>query len=118
LSMVFSLFGFCSWLFCSPHMSHSAGSSITGPAPRPAGRSDTADEDSDLDRKLGSYYFLQLVANIIVASSGMFNCQSDDLVAKFCLGVNLLVWAMFSIIGTNLLSHRYLFEKAKTMVHK
>jgi hypothetical protein len=95
ISTVMSLFGFGVWLFCSPHNS---------------------DVAKDLDRTLGSYFALQWLANLLVLASSLANtCTSSTSAGTIGLLVNLFVSFSLSIIGTNLLCHRYLYEKARVM---
>jgi hypothetical protein len=96
ISTVVSLFGLGVWLFFGPH------------------KSDIA---QDLDRTLGSYFALQWLANLLILAASLgINCNASgtaDAIAKF---VNILVSLGLSLIGTNLLCHRYLCEKARIMI--
>jgi hypothetical protein len=99
ISTVMSLFGFGVWLFFSPHNSDAA---------------------QDLDRTLGSYFALQWLANLLVlASSLATNCNAAStsvLTGTVGTLVDFLATFGLSCIGTNLLCHRYLCEKARIMI--
>jgi len=99
MSTVVSLLGFLSWLFFSPHASKGA----------PGGT-------CDLDRKLGSYHALRLLANMLMTASSLWNCSSSPIVDTVLSLAARFVFFGLSIIGTNLMSHRYLSQKASVMV--
>jgi hypothetical protein len=90
-----SLFGLCVWLFFSPH---------------------TSPVEQDLDRTLGSYFALQWLANLLVTASALsMSCTISPAIYTIGKLINLFATGL-SVIGTNLLCHRYLFEKARFMI--
>jgi hypothetical protein len=97
ISTVVSLFGFGMWLFFSPHNS---------------------EVEKDLDRTLGSYFALQWLANLLVLASSLTGNCSDGSGSADVVGLLVYLLASFglSTIGTNLLCHRHLCEKARIMI--
>jgi hypothetical protein len=66
--------------------------------------------------QVGSFYAFQVLGNIIVlATNSGYICTASSTVYSSL--VLLYMGALFgiSILGTNLLCHRYLLEKAKVM---
>jgi hypothetical protein len=98
ISTVVSLFGFGVWLFFSPHNSDAA---------------------KDLDRTLGSYFALQWLATLLVLATSLDgNCNTPaGFVNAVAVLVNMLASFGMSLIGTNLLCHRHLCEKARLMIN-
>jgi hypothetical protein len=66
---------------------------------------------------VGSYFALQWLANILVTASALaMPCASSETVYLVVLSFQLCVTFGLSVIGTNLLCHRYLCEKARVMI--
>ena len=66
---------------------------------------------------VGSYFALQWLANFLVAAAALGqNCVQSETANKLLRLVNLLASFGLSMIGTNLLCHRYLVEKARVMI--
>jgi hypothetical protein len=66
---------------------------------------------------VGSYFALQWLANILVAATTLAsNCVQSETAHSVLLFVNLLAQYGLSVIGTNVLCHRYLVEKARVMI--
>ena len=65
---------------------------------------------------VGSYFAVQWLANILVTASTVAICSSSQTVNV--AGDFIYLFAMFglSVLGTNLLCHRYLCKKARTMI--
>jgi hypothetical protein len=66
---------------------------------------------------VGSYFALQWLANLLVTAAALsVNCTSSGPI--FAAGglINIFVSFGLSVVGTNLLCHRYLCEKALVMV--
>jgi hypothetical protein len=82
------------WLFASPHK---------------IGASSTA---RSLDRKLGSYTFARLLANMCQLVIECRRCTSSPLVLEVGSFLGITIFFGIGIIGSNLLLHRYLLEKA------
>jgi hypothetical protein len=68
-----------------------------------------------LDTKLGSFFMVQLIAQILSALLGLRGCIVDQSTYEIVRNAYYLVLYGVSIIATNILCHRYLDEKAKTM---
>jgi hypothetical protein len=66
---------------------------------------------------VGSYFTLQWLANLIVAASGLGqNCTLSTTAFMVLFALQLIAAFGLSGIGTNLLCHRYLVEKARVMI--
>jgi hypothetical protein len=66
---------------------------------------------------VGSYFALQWLANLLVTASALGqNCTLSATALVVLEPVSLLAALGLSVIVTNLLSHRYLLEKAAVMV--
>ena len=66
---------------------------------------------------MGSYFALQWLANLLVAAAALeSNCVQSLIATQVLFLVNLFATYGLSVIGTNLLCHRYLVEKARVMV--
>ena len=66
---------------------------------------------------MGSYFALQWLANFLVAATALGqNCVQSETANSVLFLVNLLAAYGLSGIGTNLLCHRYLVEKARVMI--
>ena len=66
---------------------------------------------------VGSYFALQWLANLLVAATALGNnCTQSNTAYTITFLVNLLATFGLSMIGTNLLCHRYLVEKARVMI--
>jgi hypothetical protein len=65
---------------------------------------------------VGSYFALQWLANLLVTASALGFCISSPTVKEVALLLNLCLTFGLSLIGTNLLCHRYLCEKARIMI--
>ena len=66
---------------------------------------------------VGSYFSLQWLANLLVTATALGQNCTASYTAKIPLHlINLLATFGLSIIGTNLLCHRYLYEKARAMI--
>jgi hypothetical protein len=67
--------------------------------------------------QVGSYVAVQWLANLVVAASALGqNCTRSETEKTALYLLNLLVSFGLSVIGTNLLCHRYLVEKARVMI--
>jgi hypothetical protein len=85
-----SFCGLLVWILLSPHRGNGA---------------------EQLDQKLGSFYAMQFASNLLVAvASVLYSCKSSVFYSLF-----LLVYVGGSVVGTNILCHRYLMEKATAM---
>jgi hypothetical protein len=96
LSLLCSLGCELYWLFHSPH--------LTSPSA----------EGRELDRKLGSFFAVQLLAGILIAASACYSCtrfgsKAGTILGFFC---NLSAFGL-SVLASNLLEHRYLLVKAR-----
>ena len=125
IATVMSLFGFWAWLFFSPHNSEVA---------RALDRTCTQKNDGYTFLQqfhacpslvpsrifflpVGSYFALQWLANLLVAATALGqSCMQSETAYTVLLLVNLLASFGLSIVGTNLLCHRYLVEKARVMI--
>jgi hypothetical protein len=124
ISTVMSLFGFGVWLFFSTHNSDVA---------RDLDRTCRKKNDcifstiyftraltiasSRVFLAVGSYFALQWLANILVAATILGdNCVQSYTAHTVLILVSFLASSGLSIIGTNLLCHRYLVEKARVMI--
>ena len=97
VATVISLLGFVTWLFYSPHKTNMK-------------------KEAALDRTLGSYYATNLLVNITLQTLAVFGCtDSQSLVDILVFFAGLFVFCG-SILGTNLLCHRYLCEKAHVTI--
>ena len=66
---------------------------------------------------VGSYFALQWLANFLVAAATLGqNCVRSETANTVLHLVSLLASGGLSVIGTNLLCHRYLVEKARVMI--
>jgi hypothetical protein len=66
---------------------------------------------------VGSYFALQWLSNFLVAATALGqNCVQSETANAVLFLVNLLSSFGLSVIGTNLLCHRYLVEKARVMI--
>jgi hypothetical protein len=66
---------------------------------------------------VGSYFALQWLANLIVTALALATpCTSSRIVATVVLSLNICATTGLSCIGTNILCHRYLCEKARVMI--
>jgi hypothetical protein len=92
-----SYFAFAFWFYKSPH------------------RESGSEQAQVLDRKLGSFFGVQLSGNLAIICLTFSSCTANTLVFNVLVSSNLL--ALFGISGiiTNLLCHRYLFERARIM---
>jgi hypothetical protein len=95
LALVVTYGGFLLWLFRSPHMA--------------------SVEAAHLDRTCGSFFTLNLLANFFITGTSLNNC-TDGTVFKIMLSTYVLAGSGMSICGCNILCHRYLIEKAKTIM--
>lgn len=91
-----SLASFLIWLFYSPYIA-------------------LVDAEG-LDRKLGCYYAVNLVGNALMLGLYSFGCTSNQEQADIMFLIASALTFGVSIIGTNILSHRYMLEKANIMV--
>ena len=122
IATVMSLFGFWVWLFFSPHNSDGA---------RELDRTCTKITIAFLQQfnacpslvlshfplPVGSYFALQWLANLLVAATALGqNCVQSETANIALFLVNILATFGLSVIGTNLLCHRYLVEKARVMI--
>ena len=65
-----------------------------------------------------AFFAVQLLSNIVVTLSSLgANCASFDATHYIGSNVNYLTLYGVSVIGTNVLCHRYLLEKAKIMTN-
>jgi hypothetical protein len=95
LALVFAYIGFLSWLFCSPHMA--------------------SVEAAYLDRTCGSFFTLNLMANLFVTGT-YSECVQQETMHRILQSMYVLALFGMSIFGCNILCHRYLIEKAKTIM--
>jgi hypothetical protein len=66
---------------------------------------------------VGSYFALQWLVSFLVAATALgSNCVQSEIAYVTLLLVNLFAAHGLSVIGTNLLCHRYLVEKARVMI--
>jgi hypothetical protein len=66
---------------------------------------------------VGSYFALQWLTNVLATSTSLAaNCNSSQTVSTVVGSFHLCVAFGLSILGTNLLCHRYLCEKARIMI--
>jgi hypothetical protein len=66
---------------------------------------------------VGSYFVLQWLANLLVVATQFGSiCVQSATASTILYLFNLLATLGLSIIGTNLLCHRYLVEKARAMI--
>jgi hypothetical protein len=66
---------------------------------------------------VGSYFFVQWLANLILNASLLApNCTSSQTAYTALQVLNFSVAWILSVVGTNLLCHRYLCEKARIMI--
>ena len=72
---------------------------------------------SSFSFSVGSYFALQWLANFLVAATTLGgNCVQSETAYTALRLLNLLASFGLSVIGTNLLCHRYLVEKARVMI--
>jgi hypothetical protein len=70
---------------------------------------------TELDKKLGSFYVWQVFGNMLVAALSLHNCTKLD---RSFIALDIshdLSFFAISVVGTNLLCHRYLLSKAEIM---
>ena len=66
---------------------------------------------------VGSYFGIQWLANLLVTATALgSNCTESETASTALYLINLLATFGLSMIGTNLLCHRYLYEKARAMI--
>jgi nitrate reductase gamma subunit len=66
---------------------------------------------------VGSYFALQWLANFLVAATALGqNCVQSETANTVLFFMNTLVSGGLSVIGTNILCHRYLVEKARVVI--
>ena len=66
---------------------------------------------------MGRYFALQWVVNLLVAATALgSNCVQSETTGKVFFLINLLETFGLSAIGTKILCHRCLVEKARVMV--
>ena len=65
---------------------------------------------------VGSYYATQLVGNVLVTATAMYTCTSSALGFKILHLIYMLALFGINVVGSNLMCHRYLHEKATIMV--
>jgi hypothetical protein len=95
-SLVVAHAGFLMWIFYSPHMSFV--------------------EAAKLDVTCGSFFMLNLLGNLFNTGASMRVCSGDETAREILLLLCLSAMFGMSIFGCNILSHRYLIEKAKTII--
>jgi hypothetical protein len=88
------------WLFCSPHHTRDNDGGNKESA--------SAAARAVLDRQLGTYFCLRMAGNVCITAGAFVNCTSWGLAAYVLAGVNLFSFFGVSLVGTNLLAHRYL----------
>jgi hypothetical protein len=96
LALVVAYAGFLLWLFRSPHMA-----SI---------------EAVYLDRTCGSFFMLNLLGNVVITGAGLKVCFASYTTRAILISMYGLGLFGISIFGCNVLCHRYLIEKAKTIM--
>jgi hypothetical protein len=70
-----------------------------------------------LSLSVGSYFALQWLANLLITATALGqNCTLSNTANTVLWLINLLASFGLSVIGTNLLCHRYLIEKARVMI--
>jgi hypothetical protein len=124
LSTVMSLFGFGVWLFFSPHQSDVA---------KDLDRTCTCTDCffsfwlflPNLPRSVlcvpvnlvGSYFAVQWLANLVITAFGLMTfCTPSQTMLSVVRILNISTMFGLSVLGTNLLCHRYLCEKARIMI--
>ena len=91
-SAIPSLLGTLFWLFHSPHQQPN---------------------ETAMDRKLMSFFACQFISDIAVAASNLHFCSPKITLQLFLFTTyNGSLWGM-SVLGTNFLAQRYLFDRAK-----
>jgi hypothetical protein len=65
---------------------------------------------------VGSSFALQLLGNVCVTGSAIYICQSSLLLGTLLYFVNIVIATGVSVIGTNIMCHRYLLARARVMV--
>jgi hypothetical protein len=124
-----SLLGMLVWLFVSPHQMEVAkvlDRKRTSPPPSPPPPFTSACLHRQYSPLLffvkkitvGSYYLLRLLGNIVYTARSLYSCTASRPTWAFLFATNYLIAFSVSIISTNLLCHRYLYEKAKTLTEK
>jgi len=70
-----------------------------------------------LNTPVGSFFAVGVMANFLVTATAFgTNCTSSQTIYQLSLSVYFPVTFGVSIIGTNILCHRYLIEKARVMI--
>ena len=64
---------------------------------------------------LGSFSFVQLLGNVFTTILAMHNCTASPSTRQLLWTGNLLMLFGISILGSNLLCHRYIAEKARVV---
>jgi hypothetical protein len=120
-----SVIGFLLWAFFTTHSAHSATRLDQTRMPLPLNPSRPLPlfpffkcpcRMSNALLPVGSFHIFQVVGNIgVVVSSASMSCASSHTFYR----TSFLVWQALlfgiSIMGTNLMCHRYMIEKAKAM---
>jgi len=100
-ALFISVICFLVWYFLSPHnVKHNSAVA------------------ENLDRTFGSFFAVEVVANLIVSATSLGeNCNSSPTIHQISVAVGILTLFGLSILGTNILCHRYLLAKARVMVN-
>ena len=70
-----------------------------------------------LNTPVGSFFAVGVMANFLVTATGSgIICTSSQTISQLLGSVYILMTFGVSIIGTNILCHRYLIEKARVMI--
>ena len=98
ISLLVSFVCFLHWSYASPHNSGSV--SLVS---------------MQLDKSLMSFFVVQLVGNTIQTVTSHFQCVASPTAYAFLWGTFALTLVGVNALGTNLLAHRYLLNKATVL---
>jgi hypothetical protein len=121
IAAVVSLFGFWAWLFFSPHK-FDVAQNLDRRCTKPDLFLKEFKHATTLLFKMfsftvGSYFALQWLANVRTAAVAIGSSCAQSATANMVIFfVNLLAGCGLSVVGTNLLCHRYLVEKARVVI--
>jgi hypothetical protein len=129
LATVVSLAGICTWLFDRPQNSDAAAVKLDQTRELCFGFHNlTFCLSSDifyfhalgiklkLNKTVGSFYAVQFLGSVLITGSSMYICSSSATGGFIGNLINLLAQLSISCFGTNLMCHRFLYQKAAIMV--